>query len=247
MPWNGDLEGAGCDRKLSGSLRAASNLYYAAVKSSIYLPRETESVPESLIQILVNQPVSVMINTLLDAGVPPEDIPANSLRSSFPDILASYGDTQTSDALQLLQSTDDSENPVQPGDISALVPADETEFKRAEYQVLTKEMSTPYLQIKSGKLGDYEPIVATIFEELMLIEKLRETRAFYGFNRVFPTGQSSLPDRMSLNFRLLGSRRCCPGRPEPRRTLTKMLLILVLIFYGPSSSKCLRTRTGCST
>ncbi len=74
-----------------------------------------------------------MINTLLDAGVPPEDIPANSLRSSFPDILASYGDTQISDALQLLQSTDDSENPVQPGDISALVPADETEFKRAEY------------------------------------------------------------------------------------------------------------------
>jgi hypothetical protein len=198
MPWNGDLDGVGCDRKLSASLRAASNLYYAAVKSSIYLPRETEAVPESLIQILVNQPVSVMITTLMDAGVLPENIDASNIRSAFPDILTGYGDSQISGALRLLSPTDNGENPAQGSEFQPPVSYEEIEFRRAEYEVLTGELTTPYLQIKRGRLGDYESIVPSIFEELMLIEKLRETRVFCGFNRVFPTGESSLSDRISM-------------------------------------------------
>src|SRR5207248_1288588 len=39
MPWLGTGASEPCDRPIRGSLRSASNVYYAQVKSAIYLPR----------------------------------------------------------------------------------------------------------------------------------------------------------------------------------------------------------------
>src|SRR5262249_33245775 len=38
-PWIGEENGAGCGRALRGSLRGATNVYYALIRSSIFLPR----------------------------------------------------------------------------------------------------------------------------------------------------------------------------------------------------------------
>ena len=50
-PWLGEDEPSECDRHLRGSLRSASNLYFAAVSSSIYLPRSIDSVASSLVSL----------------------------------------------------------------------------------------------------------------------------------------------------------------------------------------------------
>ena len=46
MPWHGEDGGRECGLLVRREFGAASNLYYALVKSSIYLPRATATVPE---------------------------------------------------------------------------------------------------------------------------------------------------------------------------------------------------------
>jgi hypothetical protein len=47
-------------------------------------------------------------------------------------------------------------------------------------------------------MHQYEKDVAAAFEKVMLIHKLRETRALTGFTRVFPAAGTSLQDKMRL-------------------------------------------------
>src|SRR5262249_3494904 len=49
-----------------------------------------------------------------------------------------------------------------------------------------------------AKLSEYDSRVAPYFGRLMLVDKLRETRALYGFNRIFPESDWKLPDRKGL-------------------------------------------------
>ena len=76
--------------------------------------------------------------------------------------------------------------------------SDETEFRRPEFDVLRHELRTPYLEIRAADLGKYDSRIASFFSRLMLIDKLRETRALYGFNRIFPESDWRLNDRKAL-------------------------------------------------
>lgn len=199
MPWHGEEGERQCSRHVRGSLRAASNLYFALVKSSIYLPRATPTVPEKLIQALDTPPLSTLINQFgqLDAldRVRPE-----LLRSQQREILQSYTDDEIGDALKIVsKTTAASKGSVEATEVSddeAL--AEETEFRRPEFDVLIHELRAPFLEIRSVALGKYDSRVSTFFRRLMLVDKLRETRALYGFNRIFPEGEWKLPDRKAL-------------------------------------------------
>lgn len=202
MPWHGEDGGRDCGRPLRGSLRAASNLYYALIRSAIYLPRATATVPEKLIQALDTPPLSTLINQFrqLDAldRVEPE-----LLRSQQREILQQYTDDEVRDALKIIrQTTAASQVSVEEAheededDGEGL--ADETEFRRPEFDVLRHELRTPFLEIREAVLSQYDTRVAPFFSRLMLIDKLRETRALYGFNRIFPESDWKLADRKAL-------------------------------------------------
>ena len=202
MPWHGEAGGRECGRPVRGSLRAASNLYYALVKSAIYLPRATATVPEKLILALDTPPLSTLINQFrqLDAL---DRLEPELLRSQQREILQPYTDDEVSDALKIIRQTTSAAQAVveqdgdgDPSDEDEL--ADETEFRRPEFDVLRHELRTPYLEIRQADLTEYDSRVSPVFSRLMLVDKLRETRALYGFNRIFPESDWKLADRQGL-------------------------------------------------
>lgn len=201
MPWHGEDGGRPCGRQLRGSLRAASNLYYAMVKSSIYLPREKANVPEKLIQALDNPPLSTLIKTLQDANAL-DRLQPETLRGQQREILKPYKDEQIKEALNVIRETSgrteeilESENVNQKGETQL---SNETDFRRPEYEILRRELRSPDLEIRSATLEQYDPQVAKYFSRLMLIDKLRETRALYGFNRIYAESDFLLADRKAM-------------------------------------------------
>jgi hypothetical protein len=197
MPWHGEDGGRKCGLPLRGSLRAASNLYFALVKSSIYLPRATSTVPERLIQALDSPPLSTLLSLLRQAGGLDQLDPA-ILRGQQREILQAYSDSEIRDALTVISETSGAQTPEEDVDGGEESLAEETEFRRPEFDVLRDELRTPFLEIRQAHLPGYDQRVSPYFRRLMLVDKLRETRALYGFNRIFPESDWKLADRKAL-------------------------------------------------
>jgi len=199
-PWHGTDSAQSCGRPLRGSLRAASNVYFALVGSSIYLPRATSGAPEDLIELLVNPPLSTLIHLLqgLDSVVTPE-----ILRAQQRDLLQPYSDEQIRNALEAVagakQETSTTEREMASGDQDE--ETDGTEFRREEFEVLRREQRSSQLTIRERSLQEYDPRITKHLQRIMLVDQLRETRALYGFNRIFPEGPYRLSDRKALLWR----------------------------------------------
>jgi hypothetical protein len=75
---------------------------------------------------------------------------------------------------------------------------EETAFRREEFAVLSEQREDPQLVIRRPDMNAYGRIVSKLFERVMLIEKLRETRVLWGFNRLLPECPVSLDNRKRL-------------------------------------------------
>lgn len=74
---------------------------------------------------------------------------------------------------------------------------DEVAFRRPEYEALRQVQDTPDLKVLKPN-GTYSGIAGSHLHGVMLAERLRETRALYGFNRINADGSQSLSDRKML-------------------------------------------------
>src|SRR5262249_12342532 len=105
-PWLGDEVGEECGCHLRGSLRSGSNLYFAQVKSAIYLPRVSDETPEDWIALFEQPPLSTLAETLLDATstldlVSREKFIVSALRKQYRQLLEKFSDAQISNVLEL--------------------------------------------------------------------------------------------------------------------------------------------------
>ena len=192
-PWLGEVEPSECDRPLRGSLRSASNLYFAVVSSSIYLPRGSDFVPASLVSLMEEPPLSTLINLLsgLTTVIEPQQ-----LRAQYSQHLEPYSDTQIDAALQVVQG---GESSVEESEKATPIREDgQTAFRRAEFDVLRIPRKDDLLLTIEADIDRYEQVVRSYFSKVILVHKLRETRAFAGFTRVFPENGASLDDRKRL-------------------------------------------------
>ncbi len=190
MPWLGTGASEICDRPIRGSLRSASNVYYAQIKSAIYLPRGNSAVPSELIQMLQEPPLSTPISMLIDAGA---EVKPSNLRSKYSQQLEPYTDEQIEEALRIALNGEE-----ETGETAVAGDDIETAFRRAEYQVLKTVRNEEELQIKAAELSEYAPNIAQNFSKIMLVNKLRETRAFAGFTRIVPENDQDLERRKAM-------------------------------------------------
>jgi hypothetical protein len=194
IPWHGQDSGEGCTRPLRGSLRSASNLYFALIRSAIYLPRNTDAVPPELMTRLENPPLSTFLQLMRDVGaaVTPE-----MLRGQHRELLDEFSDPEINAALAIVASGDDGGKAAEDGagDESE---HDERQLRRPEFEVLRYDLTHPELMIRRAALGDYEKWTQGAFGRITLVDKLRETRAFTGFNRIFPENDLGLANRKAL-------------------------------------------------
>lgn len=181
-PWLGPDNFERCDSHLRGSLRSASNLYFAQIVSSIYLPLTQDLELQNIENLLQSPPLSGIINLCLDLELSDPSKIAKRLRAQHPALLSGFTDSQVTQVLDQLI------NPQSAGDevVESNQEDSRTAFRRAEYKVLCTERNDHLLRISKGNLEKYEPSIQKYFSRIMLVSKLRETRVLGGFSRILP-------------------------------------------------------------
>lgn len=145
--------------------RGASNLYFPEVTSSILIP----PFSTRLHRILADP----QVRRLLDPPATPSD-----------DVFKAVAQMKGVDHLQLKQVWNrKKQNPARPSSTS-----DETEFRHSEFAALREERSDPddYLVSRPQELDRYALPIPELFDQISLVERLAETRALTGFQRITP-------------------------------------------------------------
>lgn len=189
-PWLGSSEPSDCSESLTGALRGASNVYFAHTRSSIYLPRSTGTVGSELVGLIEDPMILSAIQNVTDTGGIPN---ARFLQGIDALRFINYTEEQINEALEIVSGSG-SPTPSDP-------PPDEDDpqlFLRQEYQVLREAQQEQDLEIRSEDLASYEDWVSDYFGKIMLVSKLRETRALIGFSRVFEETQHTLPEMKQM-------------------------------------------------
>lgn len=188
-PWLGTTEGEPCERPLRGSLRGATNVWFSQVASAIYLPQGSAAASE-LVMLLRQPGISGFINILTSSGIP---VTPELLRRQYKLQLDPYTDAQINAAFRIMQGQEESE-----GELEVAGESAEIAFRRAEFNVLRRERDESMLLTKSIPLSQYDDDVSIHFSNIMLVYRLRETRVFAGFTRVYAENEHDLDDRKRL-------------------------------------------------
>ena len=197
-PWLGPDSVEPCTAHIKGSLRSASNVYFAQLQSSIYLPRIEDKNLQELEVILGNPPISTLASSLNNLGMGFDQISA-LIKPQHPRVLAKYSIDQINSVLQVILSKKTSSgNFKKPSKDVDPLEDEQTLFRRSEYKCLTAERNDLLLKVKARKMDDYLPQVTEYFSKIMLVEKLQETRALAGFSRIFPENESTYLQRQQM-------------------------------------------------
>lgn len=174
-PWVAD-DGSGCGFPLRGALRAAGNVYFPKVESSIFLPREQSGVSAEVLDVLRRadlQPRIQLIHELVG------EVTVGKLRETVPmELLTSFSDDELRAGLRELLG--DGDSVVVPDDASDTLTSTVT-WRYPEYELLRAEPTHP--DLTASDPGVPELLVGTI-DRVRRVEVLRETRALRGFTRV---------------------------------------------------------------
>lgn len=91
---------------------------------------------------------------------------------------------------------------------------EEASYRQQEYKVFSRDLQVGYpktdLDIRGGELAKYGELSRNAFSRIALLHKLRETRAFEGFSRIYATGLTRTEQR-SLFIDLPLAKRWLPA------------------------------------
>jgi hypothetical protein len=177
-PWLGDI-GGGCGLPIRGALRAAGNVYFPKVESSIYLPRKEGAVSSELHDLIRSPQVGPIMKVLHKAhGL---NVTVALLREYLPyelfkpipddDLMAGYRD--------LIGTAPDSEKDSPAGTDEFLTSNDE--WRYPEFQAIRETPKDDYLSAANPGM---HPDLQGHLSRIRSVDVLRETRALRGFTRV---------------------------------------------------------------
>lgn len=192
-PWLGPEGKERCSAPIRGSLRSALNVYFAHIRSSIYLPRTNNSEMESLLLLFEDFSISTLLKTLIDYQVPTEEI-VETLRNQHRISFLDYSDSQMLDGIEIIKKEipKDNFNSGNEGKDDPLL------FRREEFEVLRAPRNEEVLKIRQVEIAKYDPKIVKYFSKIMLIDKLRETRVLSGFSRVYAENDQNISQRKQM-------------------------------------------------
>ncbi|WP_339815351.1 DUF1998 domain-containing protein [Paenibacillus sp. FSL R5-0928] len=197
-PWLGTDEGVDCTCHLRASLRSASNVYFAQVRSAIYIPGNSNKQISELLSYFEHHQVLSIINLTKRASLSLDET-VQQLKGQFLVELNGYSDSDIRRALLVRESRDED-----PGSEEELPIDIEAVLRQEEYEVLNGEINQEELKIKPVPVGLYKNNLFEIskyFSNIHLVEKLKETRVLTGFTRVFNDQQNDIEDLKSMLWR----------------------------------------------
>jgi len=186
----------GCGSDLYPLLRGSSNVYFPHVVSSIYLPYKDNSFSEDLLEILEDPNAWFFLKTVAGTrGKISRENAENALQTFFPGNEIS-AEKLAEAAMRKLEGFDKKKQRTVTSD------SGEEAFRRQEYDLFRRDVQEGYpktnLLIRNEPISSYGPIIKDNFERISLVHKMRETRAFSGFSRIFPRDDLSEQERKNL-------------------------------------------------
>jgi hypothetical protein len=195
-PWLAD-PGQGCGHAVRAALRGASNVYFAVVESSIYLPKHSSSLPTELVELLRSPEMASKIRLLQTLDL----VDVEHLRKADDnDLLAPYGDDVLQQAISQVLLGEETRRDSEAGDLES-----EAEWRRPEVERLREPSDHPDLVITPPRAAYGDAM--TGFSRVRLVEKMRETRALRGFTRVRDRGLKVTDGKALLRQSLLPPER----------------------------------------
>ncbi|WP_340019369.1 DUF1998 domain-containing protein [Paenibacillus sp. FSL H3-0457] len=197
-PWLGTDEGEECGCHLRATLRSASNVYFAQVRSAIYIPGNSNKQIVDLLSFFEQSQVLRIINLANRANLSLDET-VKELKEHFLLELNQYSDSDIRRALLAMEARDANkdDDEEQPLDMEALL-------REEEYEVLNGEINQEDLKINPVSLDIYKSDIFDVsryFSNIHLVEKLKETRVLAGFNRVFNDQSTDIEVMKSMLWR----------------------------------------------
>jgi hypothetical protein len=188
-PWLGDgpRSTVNCGGTLQVVQRGASNVYFAHVTSSIYLPLWAERVSRRIVEVLEDPTV---LSTLTKDGG--KD---NVTREQCEGLVKYHPRCQGLDPEELRLAAQSRLD----GSTKGSANQSEIEYRRAEFEALRTPRGGEHtdLFVELLKSSVYDAPVRSLFKSVGLVHKLRETRALCGFSRYLPDDGRSQSERIS--------------------------------------------------
>jgi hypothetical protein len=172
QPWHGAGRYEGCGGQIRASLRGASNVYFAQVASSIFLPKYRPEVQEA-IELLTDRELNSKLSGASQLGMVLGPAVVRKLAGRQ---CANLTDSDLDEALEAVFGDEPAETPEHD--------QSERDFRRPEHRLLREANSDEALRITPVAPGDYGDDLRTWLNRITLVNRLRETRALWGFSRV---------------------------------------------------------------
>lgn len=181
-PWLGQLEGP-CDQPMRGALRAAGNVYFPKVESSIYLPLQEGAVSAEMHELMGHPAVSTAMRTLhsiFGAGLEVSMLRSTLLNNLPPELFGPISDEELMAGYRDLLGID-AEQPEKGEDSGSEVLTGDAEWRHPEFQHIRETPKDDYLTATNPKV---HPDLQSHIDRVRSVDVLRETRALRGFTRV---------------------------------------------------------------
>jgi hypothetical protein len=173
-------EGGVCGEPIRGALRAAGNVYFPKVESSIYLPKKLGAVSAEMHEILRRPTVSPVLKLLRTTGQPVTGQRIREVLAHVHELLAPFSDDELLAGYEDLFGVGE-RPPSNVDDEHAEILTGDAEWRFPEYQLLRETPKDDYLTATDPTLPDD---LTSHLDRVRSVEVLRETRALRGFTRV---------------------------------------------------------------
>lgn len=194
-PWLDDFQGEGCGEQLIGGIKGAINNYYSYVKSAIFLPKKVAGISQELLETLQSNEFQSFLEAT--EGIPGKQVLQMIQKSPGLSVLIKpfvekFDVAEAIDAVRNDTSEPSTESPkIEDGD----------DLKSAEYEVFVsgESMTSSVLKMKEIGLKEYSgERVGKTFSKIVLIDRLKETRALVGFGRIRPEVEKPLGEMRKM-------------------------------------------------
>lgn len=193
-PWLGQDAGETCGLQLQGSLRNASNVHFADVRSAIFLPPADSGPAVELSQMFDRPPLSSRIAAMLQAS----DGPSAELTALVLGHLALSGlSVHTTEQVAAALERKWMEMKGQALRATPTAVTDD-EIRRGEFERLRAGVVEADLGVSRRPASDYGDEIRDVLEGVSLVTRLKETRVLAGFGRVRPALEPDPEKRKAL-------------------------------------------------
>ena len=177
-PWLLEGDDDGCEHDLQGVLRNSTSTYFASVRTSVFIPKDSDGVPEELTSVLDDGTVKRLIRASSDLS---DDELTDLVLDVMPDIARRFDRRTVNVAVRLVRS----ENTT-----TSLV-VDEADYRAVEFHTLSNSGRHALLRTTGVPGSDYDFLGLEGVAGVSLVDDLTVTKALTGFSRLIPAREET--------------------------------------------------------